>query len=464
MNKYLKYIGGYSLGPIIGAFISFITIPLITYFIAPDEFGKVSMFTLATNLVELVIYLGLDQSYVKYYFEFNKNDVFWNSLIPSFLFSIITSALIMVFYKPISICLFDVENEIVLVSMLALYMPFSVLGRFHTMFARVSERAIRYSAFTILSKLLLLVFCIVFFFITGKQFRSVIYATTLSLAVATLIMMAISYKEISLRGVSLSWTIISKLLKYGLPLIPATIIGWLLNSTDKVMLRSICGYEQLGLYSAALKIVSVLAIVQSCFVAFWTPIAFRWNKEGASIEKYEKVGEIISFVLALLFSLLLLGKDVIISILSPGYHDAVMIIPFLLLHPIMYTMSEVTVVGIYFTGKSTMTIVVAIVSCIINIGGNVLLVPRYGAIGASVATGVSYCVYFWVRTIISNKIWKKFALKKYLLYSVFFLLVCAFNTIIGGPIIYIINTVSFLAVILINLPIEKYLLHEIFSS
>ena len=214
MNKYLKYIGGYSLGPIFGAFISFVTIPLITYFIAPDEFGKVSMFTLATSLVELFLYLGLDQSYVKYYYEVDKNNAFWNSFLPSFVFSIISSLLIMCFYRPLSIWLFDNENEVFLVFMLALYLPFSVLGRFHSMFARVSEHAIRYSMFTILSKLLMLVGCVCFFYITGKNFKSVIYATTMAQIVSSIIMVVINVKEISFCTVKLSLPLIKKLFKF----------------------------------------------------------------------------------------------------------------------------------------------------------------------------------------------------------------------------------------------------------
>ena len=457
MNRYLKMIGGYSLGPIVGALISFVTIPLITYFISPDEFGKVSMFTLATSLVELVLYLGLDQAYIKYYYELDKKEAFFNSMFPSLLLSIVCALLIMALHKPISLWLFDSENETLLVLMLSLYLPFSVIGRFHAVYARITEHAIRYSVFTILSKLLMLLSCIGFFYVTGKQYQSVIYATTFSQAIAPLAMIAINGKEISIKGASISWTTISKLLRYGMPLIPATIVGWILNSTDKVMIRSLCGYEQLGLYSAALKIVSVLAIIQSCFVSFWTPIAFRWNSENVPVARYDKVGKILGLIMALLFAGLLLFKDIVILILSPGYREAVLIIPFLLLHPIMYTISEVTVVGIYFTGKSAMTIIVAVVSCAINIVGNVFLVPRYGAMGASIATGVSYCVFFWVRTIIARKVWKKFSIDQYVIYTVFFLALCSANLVLSGLPVYIVNAVACLAIVIYSIPLIKKL-------
>ena len=48
------------------------------------------------------------------------------------------------------------------------------------------------------------------------------------------------------------------------------------------------------------------------------------------------------------FMLLLLLKDAIFMILSDEYVEGVDIIPFLLIYPVMYTISEVTVMGVYF--------------------------------------------------------------------------------------------------------------------
>ncbi|HIP92466.1 MAG TPA: hypothetical protein EYH25_03315, partial [Thermotoga sp.] len=43
-------------------------------------------------------------------------------------------------------------------------------------------------------------------------------------------------------------------------------------------------------------------------------------------------------------------------------------------------------------------------TALLNFVGNVILVPRYGAIGASIATGVSYVFMFMLRTFISYKL------------------------------------------------------------
>jgi len=71
--------------------------------------------------------------------------------------------------------------------------------------------------------------------------------------------------------------------------------------------------------------------------------------------------------------------------------------------PIMYTISETTVMGINFKGKTKKHILIASVAAIINLLGNSFLVPIYGAKGAAISTGIAYVVFFGMRTYMSKK-------------------------------------------------------------
>jgi len=74
------------MGQWIAAFISFITTPVITWLIIPEEFGKASMFTLAFNLLLTIALLGADQSFVRMFYERpedERRNLLWESLLPS---------------------------------------------------------------------------------------------------------------------------------------------------------------------------------------------------------------------------------------------------------------------------------------------------------------------------------------------------------------------------------------------
>lgn len=451
MKKYLKSFGAFSIGPIVGAVFSFITIPIITYFISPSEYGRVSMFTLFQNVLGMIAYLGLDQAYIKFYHdEEDKEKLMLHSIVPALSLAVLVSIGVFLFKEPLATWLYGSTEDLSCVYILIPYLPFFVVERFILIKYRMEQKGMLYSFFSIFSKAALLVLSVLTlkYYLCGYQ--SVIYSTVLAQILTTVLLIISCYKNNKITVSEWEWSYVKTLLKYSLPLIPATIVGWVLNSMDKIMIRSLCDYQQLGLYDTALKIVSVLAIVQNCFSTFWSPIAFKWNKEKKETEKFEEVGKILSIIMVSMFMGILTFKEVIIKILSPDYYNAVEILPFLLIYPIMYTVSEVTVVGIYFSGKSVTTIIVAVCSCVLNVTLNSLLIPKYGAIGASIATGCSYILFFWLRTIISRKVWRHFSINYYVYITIIILVQCFINIMCQGVLLNVLNVVLIITFLLAN--------------
>jgi O-antigen/teichoic acid export membrane protein len=68
----------------------------------------------------------------------------------------------------------------------------------------------------------------------------------------------------------------------------------------------------------------------------------------------------------------------------------------------MYTLSEVTVGGINYRNKTYWHLAIAVIAAVVNYALNMLLVPNLGAKGAAISTGLSYIVFFYSRTYISN--------------------------------------------------------------
>ena len=249
-------------------------------------------------------------------------------------------------------------------------------------------------------------------------------------------------KSFIIRASLLDWLEIKSLLKFGLPIVPVSIIGWALSGMDKVMLRGFCDYSELGMYEVAFKVVNIIGIAQTCFTSFWVPVAHQWNNDNVDKERFVYIGRLISLAMTGIFVLVLLFKNVIFFILADDYGQAVNIVPFLLIYPIMYTVSEVTVMGIYFKEKTLNLLFVSVAASIVNIALNCILIPKAGAIGASIATGVSYTVFFWIRTLISRRIWFKFPVKEYIFITAILFVLSFCNIWIHGIGVYIINCCS----------------------
>ena len=66
-NSLIRQLRDFGIGPIIGMGISMLTVPITTRMLAPEEYGKSSLFTLFQSLLLCVGILGLDQGYVRFY-------------------------------------------------------------------------------------------------------------------------------------------------------------------------------------------------------------------------------------------------------------------------------------------------------------------------------------------------------------------------------------------------------------
>ena len=182
MGNIIKKIGAFSIGPIVGAFLGLITIPLITYFISPEEYGRASMFTLAQGIASMLVYFGLDQAFVRE-FHIYKNQINYllsNAICIPIGFVIIVGGGIVICRDFMSQILFGSTQEYLAVYMLAIMLPFMVIENFAYLTIRMQEKGLQYSFSTILLKLLVLIITVVLFISYEKSFRSVVYAMALA--------------------------------------------------------------------------------------------------------------------------------------------------------------------------------------------------------------------------------------------------------------------------------------------
>ena len=80
--------------------------------------------------------------------------------------------------------------------------------------------------------------------------------------------------------------------------------------------------------------------------------------------------------------------------------------------PLLYTLSEVSSIGIAISKKTRYSMYSSVIAVIINAIGNYLLVPILGAIGAAISTALSFFVFFLLRTEFSKKVWRKYNTSK----------------------------------------------------
>ena len=451
-RDFIKSFFQFSTGQWIAAFIAFITTPIITWLIIPEEFGKASMFTLAFNLLLNIVLLGTDHSFTRMFYgkpENQRKDLLWESLLPSLTAGIVVFFLIGIFWKELSLTLFGDYTHFLPVFLLGIIVLIGALERFTTLAVRMKKRGIAFSALRVVGGVTNAAFTILYALFFSRTFYAVIVGLFFSHIFSALLAIYLE-KDLWFGKFKIDFSSIKAIIKYGLPFVPTFLITWLFQSIDRLALRNYCDFTEIGLYSAAFKVVAVMNLIQGGFTTFWSPVALEsYEKEPESTGIFEKTSLFIAAAMFIFGMLILVFKDAIFLLLESSYRQTARISSFLILMPIMYTVSEVTVVGINFKKKTYWHMLIAAVSAGFNIFGNILLVPLYGARGAAFSTGLSYIVFFCMRTFISKKLYKvNYHLDKFFSATLIFVVVAFINTFVRNTVWQILSAVCGLIFVL----------------
>ncbi|MCL1631556.1 lipopolysaccharide biosynthesis protein [Sporolactobacillus sp. CPB3-1] len=424
MNVLFKKLVGFSLGPIIGALISFITIPITTYYINPAEYGKASMFLLFQNIVGTFLFLGIDQAYTReYHGTADKTRLLQNALLLPLLLALLVLLMTLIFPAPLAHLLFGHRNAVIPTRLFGVMTVFIVLERFLMLSVRMRERAFEYSLLAILTKFFVLLFTVVFIIFIRRDFLTVVYSTVFGQIIGDLWLFWRYRRLLNPKAFRADRRLLKTLIVFGLPIVVATSLSSLLGGLDRIALRLWSDFNQIGIFSATLKIAAVLSVFQSGFTGFWVPIAYRWYAEARPVSYFERVSETVLLAMSLLAVSIFIFKEAIVFLLSSNYNGAQYLVGLLCLQPLIYTISETTCLGIVFSKRSYLNIWVGLCALTPAVLLDVLLVPSFGAAGAAIASAIAYLFFFAARTFLSAKYWTAFPVGRH--YLVFMILLAA---------------------------------------
>lgn len=418
-NNFLKHftiIGG---GTLINMLLGVFTTPVITRLVDPVEYGQLSIFTMYSGIALMVLCMGLDQALVRYYYERTdekyKRALLFKCIKLPLLVSVILSIIVILISASGAVKL---EFDTYIIVLLCVYTVVQLIYRFSLLLVRLAYKSKLYSALNITHKLTYIVFALpLVMFFCEDDLLSLVIATLASGLVCMIVSMAAQSSMWNITKYKVSECTVSskELIKYGYPYIFSMGVTTLFQAMDKMSLNMYCSYSEVGIYSSTMTLINVFAIIQTTFNSLWAPMSVEhYSKDKKDKSFYQKGNQIITVVMFFVGLSLILCKDLFAILLGEKYREAAYILPFLIFNPIMYTVSETTVCGLVFMKKSKMQVVVAVGACVTNIIGNTLLVPSLGCQGAAISTGISYIVFFTLRTVLSNRyFYVDYKLKKF---------------------------------------------------
>lgn len=432
MNK--NKLLGYALGPVGSGLLGFISLPIVTWFYPVEDVGRIAMLQVFVSFSVLFFCLGLDQAYVREYHEAkNKPALLKTVFVPCLSLSVLSFLLLVIYdLEAVSKWLYEIPSTYLSVVTIACFV-IALASRFLSLVLRMQERSYAFSMSQLLPKIIFILIIVNTVWLGfSRDTYSLITANVASTILAFLVfawntrlewLLALKEK-IDIHELKSSFS-------FGWPLVFAGLASWGLNVMDRLFLRHFSTYTELGIYSITMSAAIVVTVFAGVFNTIWAPMVYKWMSEDKF--DYEKIDTVLEYVVAAIYFFIVftsLFSWVIPYFLPEQYNNVQYLIAVCLLGPMLYTLSEVTGIGIAVTRKTKFSMLCAIVAMLTSAVLNYVLVPQLGASGAAISTACAFLVFFILRTEIAKIVWRKKSYLKVFIIMIALLTLSSLNLIL----------------------------------
>lgn len=406
IKKLLRHSFIYSFGNLSGHFLSFLLLPVYTRFLTAEQYGILALITVFRTIFERVVNFGTQSSVVKVYFEVNTLEEKKTVISTAFIFVVIVTFLFTtifwLFRNKLSVNLLNSANLAFLFTFALLASFFFTVKTIPLSVFRAQEKPVTYSIFSFATLILGLLFNILFVVIFRENVKGIVKSAFLSQCIVFLLILIPFSKDFVLR---FKKEYLSKMLTFGLPLVPSGLAMWILTLLDRYFLKVYTSLDTVGIYSLGYKIATIMSmIVIVPFSLAWGPLMLKWYKQKNAKKLFSTVYKyfsIIGFFVALLLSIF--SKEVIRIMTTPPFYSAYKIVYFIVLAYLCQGFYMIFTAGCTFIRKTYYFPIATGVAAVLNTVLNILLIPHYKMMGAAIATIISYLIMTVLMYIFSER-------------------------------------------------------------
>jgi O-antigen/teichoic acid export membrane protein len=394
----------YYLFSLISVFIGLFSISFLSNTLAPEEYGYVGIYNSILFFVPAMIsFSGGGLQSIEIIKSSNSDYVkFRNSLLLMTLFnSLIVLFFVSIFYSLLSKYIFIIYVAIIMGTLLS-------LTSIHNVELINDMKSKKFGLFSALNQILVLLFSFVFLKLLnfGWEFRlfSFILAEILVLVPRFFIFSSIA-RDFSFAFDALR---VNRIYTYGTPLILYTLLGTVLHQSDRFFLLKFFTVREVGFYTVAAGLSSVIVMINSNFDKVLMPFIYKKLDSGSNIRSLNRVSSyysIMILVIALCYSLFL--KYFSSFFLSPKYNESLEIAYILNFAQAFLGIYSNRGMVVDFYKKNVQKTAIFLLCVVFLIILNFHLIPFLSSLTSAWSLLISFMLLSIIVTIYSNYLLKK---------------------------------------------------------
>ncbi|MBD3275316.1 MAG: oligosaccharide flippase family protein [Candidatus Marinimicrobia bacterium] len=224
-------------------------------------------------------------------------------------------------------------------------------------------------------------------------------------------------------GIHLDLSVAKELFKFSWPLMFASVLMRLMNQTDTIMTGYFLDQAMVGIYNAGVPIGELLGVIYNSFTPALIPIMTDYYVSGQREKLQNSFNLSTKWIFLFVFPgflLLLIIPEFFIQVLfGTEYLAATNVLRLIALGVFFSSMVGPTGNLLIVIGKTKLVLIDFIIAYAVNIFLNIILIPKYGLIGAATATATSvvihntitiFQIYYYLKLIAFRTVYLKITL------------------------------------------------------
>tara|TARA_B110000438_G_scaffold13625_1_gene13190 strand:- start:6373 stop:7809 length:1437 start_codon:yes stop_codon:yes gene_type:complete len=410
VNSFWKQSMIYGVGTILVRAVSFVLLPLYTTIFTTAEAGYVYLLFTFIAFAQVFYNHGMDSAFLKFISQekASKGSVLSTSLLILLLSSGVFSLIL--YYFSASISLFYLEiNEPFWIRLCSLILFIDVLSSRIMAYLRVINRPIYFSTISIVSVVVTIASNIYFITNLNMGILGVLYGTLAGSLIRFVLVTPLLVAEVNYN--LFKFDLSKKMFTFGLPFFPAALFFMIMEMADRYLLLQFADVETVGIYSIGYKMGSVLMFLITGFNLAWQPLFHKEQQNENRLEIFSTIATQFLAFMILVGGLISIWLPLIVQIPIGGGHTligkdfwgSINIIPIIILSYIFYAAYILQMPSLYDGKNQKWSPILRGLGAAINIGLNVLLIPKYGGMGAAIATLLAYSIMFLALFMLNRK-------------------------------------------------------------
>jgi len=396
MKDGLKKLSGeslvYGIGQVSGRAVQVLLVPILTRALVKGEYAISELAMAYTQTAALLLVMGMDGALARFFYHEPDRAARIRMVSSSLAFRLATTITVAVLLalaaRPLAGLLMGGAAYEKYLRVTAVTLPFTLLVMFGNDFLRVTFQPWKFITLNIVNTLTVTGLSLFFVLHQHRGVIGVLYGRLLGDAATALLVLVLTRH--SLRP-AFDGTTLRRMLRYGLPTVPAAIAYGFITSLDRFMLQRTRTLDEVAVYGIAVKFFAVVTMGVSAFQLAYGPFAYARSREPGAPRLFARVfASYLAVASCGALAVGMLAPELLHALVPASYAGAAGPAMWLAFAAVAQGAYTVAAVGIGLALATPLLGWCAGGAALIGALAQWQLTPRFGPIGAGAATFCGY--------------------------------------------------------------------------